>query len=152
MGYMQYSRLASFAGLRIAVLLIRGKIIVVILVHRGVGPSLFCGRSCAGARSKPQLPTSALKKGIQMMDNLVDHFFEVDHFMERYLKFEHEMEAVMAPYKETYKGMQKKAKQPKSPSSSSSLLSPPPPCILHRSISLTTFCQERRRHPNKHQH
>jgi hypothetical protein len=36
--------------LRIAVLLIRGKIIV-IFVHRGVGPSLFRGRSCAGGRS-----------------------------------------------------------------------------------------------------
>jgi hypothetical protein len=30
---------------------IRGKIIVVIFMHRGVGPSLFRGRSCAGARS-----------------------------------------------------------------------------------------------------
>jgi hypothetical protein len=45
--------------LRIAVLLVRGKIIVVILVHRGVGPSLFRGRSCAGAWSNTEQPTSA---------------------------------------------------------------------------------------------
>jgi hypothetical protein len=48
-----------------------------------------------------------------MADDLVDHFFEVDHFMERCLKFKREMEAVMATYKDVYKDMQKKAKQPK---------------------------------------
>jgi hypothetical protein len=35
------------------------KIIVVIFVHRGVGPLLFRGRSCAGARSNTQQPASA---------------------------------------------------------------------------------------------
>jgi hypothetical protein len=34
-------------------------IIVVIFVHRGVGLSLFRGRSCAGARSNTQQPASA---------------------------------------------------------------------------------------------
>jgi hypothetical protein len=43
---VQYSRPASFADLRIAVLLIGGKIIVVIFVHLGgVGPSLLDRRS-----------------------------------------------------------------------------------------------------------
>jgi hypothetical protein len=45
-----------------------------------------------------------------MADDEVNHFFEVDHFMERCLEFKREMEAVMAPYKEVYKDIQKKAK------------------------------------------
>jgi hypothetical protein len=53
------SRRPSFADVRIAVLVIRGKIIMVIFVLRGVGPSLFRGRSCAGARSNTQQPASA---------------------------------------------------------------------------------------------
>jgi uncharacterized membrane protein YcfT len=52
--YSLCSRPSSFA-----VLLIRGKTIVVIFVQRGVGPSLFRGRSCAGARSNTQQPASA---------------------------------------------------------------------------------------------
>jgi hypothetical protein len=43
----------------IAVLFICGKIIVVIFVHHGVGPSLLRGRSCAGALSNTQQPASA---------------------------------------------------------------------------------------------
>jgi hypothetical protein len=53
------------AGLRIAVLHIRGKIIVVIFVHCGVGPSLFHGRSCAGARYNTQQPASALRSSVR---------------------------------------------------------------------------------------
>jgi hypothetical protein len=48
-----------------------------------------------------------------MADDLVDHFYEVDDFMERCLKFKREMEAVMAPCKDVYKDVQNKAKQPK---------------------------------------
>jgi hypothetical protein len=54
-----YTRPSSFVGLRIAVLLISGKIIVVIFVHCGVVLSLFLGRSCAGARSNAQQTISA---------------------------------------------------------------------------------------------
>jgi hypothetical protein len=43
--------------------------------------------------------------------DLDDHFFEVDHFLERCLKYKRYMKAVMAPYKVVYKDMQKKAKQ-----------------------------------------
>jgi hypothetical protein len=39
-----------------------------------------------------------------MAYDLVDHCFEVSHFMDRYLEFKDEMEAVMA--KEMYKNMQ----------------------------------------------
>jgi hypothetical protein len=49
-----------------------------------------------------QLMTSALKKGLQMADDLTDHFFEVNHFRHNFLNFKHEMKAVMAPYKEMY--------------------------------------------------
>jgi hypothetical protein len=45
-----------------------------------------------------------------MADDLVDHFFEADHFMERCLKFKHDKQAITAPCK-MYKDMQKKAKQ-----------------------------------------
>jgi hypothetical protein len=48
-----YSRPSSFT-----VLLIRGKF-VVIFEHRGVGPSIFRGCSCAGARSNTQHPACA---------------------------------------------------------------------------------------------
>jgi hypothetical protein len=48
-----------------------------------------------------------------MAHDLLDHFFQVGHFMERCLKFKREMEAVMAPYKDVYKDMQNKAMQPK---------------------------------------
>jgi hypothetical protein len=43
-----------------------------------------------------------------MVYDLVDHFFEAGHFMDRCLEFNDEMDAVMA--KEMYKKMQKKAK------------------------------------------
>jgi hypothetical protein len=79
-----------------------GKNIAGIFVHCNIGPSLFCGHFCAGTWSRSQLTTSALKKGLQMVDDLVDHFFEIDHFMDRCLKFKCEMEAVMALYKEVY--------------------------------------------------
>jgi hypothetical protein len=39
---------------------------------------------------------------LQMVADLVDSFFEVDHFMERCLKFKCEIEAIVAPYKEVY--------------------------------------------------
>jgi hypothetical protein len=42
-----------------------------------------------------------------MVDNLVYHFPEVSHLMDRCLKVWHKMKAVMAPYKEEYKDMQK---------------------------------------------
>jgi hypothetical protein len=53
-----YSRPSSFANFRIAVLLIRGKIIV-IFVHRGLGLSFSRDGSCAGARSNTKQPASA---------------------------------------------------------------------------------------------
>jgi hypothetical protein len=48
-----------------------------------------------------------------MADDLVDHFFEVDHFMEMRLKFKREMEAVIAPCIKANKDRKKKVKQPK---------------------------------------
>jgi hypothetical protein len=59
----------------ISVLLIRGKNIVIIFVHRGLGPSLFRGGSFAGARSRSRLTNNAMKKGLQMADEVADHFF-----------------------------------------------------------------------------
>jgi hypothetical protein len=73
----------SFGGLCVAILLVCRKTVVVIFVHRGIGPSLL---------RRPQLSTSALKKGLQMAKDVVDIFL-VDHFVERWLKFKREMEA-----------------------------------------------------------
>jgi NifB/MoaA-like Fe-S oxidoreductase len=47
---------------------------------------------------RPHLPSSALKKGLQMADDLVSHIFEVNHFINRCLKIKHKMEAVTAHY------------------------------------------------------
>lgn len=45
---IQQTRYASC--LLIAVLFICGEFVMVVFVHRGVGPPLFLGRFCAGAR------------------------------------------------------------------------------------------------------
>jgi hypothetical protein len=45
-----------------------------------------------------------------MADELVNNFFEVGHLMNRFLIFKHDKEAVMTPYKEVCKDMQKKGK------------------------------------------
>jgi hypothetical protein len=43
--------------------------------------------------------TTVLKKKIQMTDDLLDNFFEVNHVMDRCLKFKHEVAVVMVPQK-----------------------------------------------------
>jgi len=48
--------------------------------------------------SRPQLTVNALKKGVQVADTSDSHFFEFDQFMDRCLKYKHEMEAVMTLY------------------------------------------------------
>jgi len=52
------------------------------------------------------------------------------------------MEPVIAPYKEVYKEMQKKAKQLNSISFSTSIQSPPWPWNLCHWITVTTFSQD----------
>jgi hypothetical protein len=76
-----------------------------------------------------------------MAHDSVYNFFEVGHLKNRFLIFKFE-KAVMAPYKEVYKGMKKKVKQLHSLLSLLSLLSPPLPCTLHHPSTLTTFSQE----------
>jgi hypothetical protein len=39
-----------------------------------------------------------LKKGFVIVDGLVDHFFEVNHLMERCPKLKHKVGTVMATY------------------------------------------------------
>jgi hypothetical protein len=65
------------------------------------------GKGCVAVVERPRLTATALGKGLQMVDDLVDNFFEVADFMDRYLKFKLKMEAVEAPYKD----MLKNAKQ-----------------------------------------
>ena len=42
-----------------------------------------------------------------MADDLIDCFFEVDLVMDKFLKFKHKVQAVMASYSEVCKDMQK---------------------------------------------
>lgn len=78
---------------------------VIIFMQHGIGPSIFCSCSCADTCCRPWLTITALKKGLQVADDLVNHFFEVDRFMERCLKFKHKLEGAMAQYKNVYKDM-----------------------------------------------
>jgi len=51
---------------------------------------------------RPQLTTIALKKGLLVADDSVALFQDI-HFMDRYLKYEQGMKAVMvSPWKEVY--------------------------------------------------
>ena len=45
-----------------------------------------------------QLNISILNKGLQMVDDLVNHFFEINHFTDGYLKYMHKIQAVMVPH------------------------------------------------------
>lgn len=46
---------------------------------------------------RPLLSASDLLKGVQMVDDWVDHFLEADQFMDRCLKFQQEVGDAMAP-------------------------------------------------------
>lgn len=58
-----------------------------------------------------QLATTALEEGIQVVDNLVDNFFEVASSVDWYLKFKLQVEAVKATCQDLYKDMAKNAEQ-----------------------------------------
>jgi len=47
-----------------------------------------------------ELNISALKKGLQMVDDLVNHFFEINHFTDGYLIYKHKIEGVVVPHQE----------------------------------------------------
>ena len=72
---------------------------------------------------RPQLTTSDQKRALRLANDVVNHFSEVGHFMDRCVIFKHEMETTIAPYKDMCKDMHK-TKQ-----SSSRLQSPPPPVV-----------------------
>jgi len=54
------------------------------------------------------MTSSALKKCFQIGYDQVCYVFKINHFMDKCLKFKHEIETVITPYKEMYKDMQKK--------------------------------------------
>jgi hypothetical protein len=59
----------------------------------------------------PQLAATALEEGHQVVDTLVDNFFEVASSVDWYLKFKLEVETVMAPCQDLYKDMAKNVEQ-----------------------------------------
>jgi hypothetical protein len=65
----------------------------------------------------------------------------VDDFIDHFVKFKHETDAVMALYREVYQDMQKQAEQLRVTSSSQSLLPLPLLCILDHSFTLITSSQ-----------
>jgi len=89
---------------------------------------------------RPQLTASTLKKGLQMVDDLVDNFFEVNLFMDMCLKFKHNMEYVMTPYRKVYNYMQKEAEQVMF-ISLPSLLSSLQPCTVCYTITLIVLAR-----------
>lgn len=62
--------------------------------------------------ARPQPTSSALKKTFQMVDDLLDHFLQINNFLlDRRVKYWHKMEAIMVPYKVVHRDMYKKANQ-----------------------------------------
>ena len=55
---------------------------------------------------RPQLTTSALNKGLQVADDLIELMFEEDHLMHRCLKFKHSVETVTVTSKKLCNDMQ----------------------------------------------
>jgi hypothetical protein len=52
---------------------------------------------------RPQLTTSDLEKALQLANDVVNHFSEVGCFMDRSLIFKHEVETIIASFKDMYK-------------------------------------------------
>jgi len=75
-----------------------------------------------------------------MVDDLVDNFFEVNLFMDMCLKFKHNMEYVMTPYRKVYNYMQKEAEQVMF-ISLPSLLSSLQPCTVCYTITLIVLAR-----------
>jgi len=96
----------------------------------------------------PQLTSSALKKFLQLVNVLVHYVFEVNHFMNKCLKFMHKIEVMIASCMAVCEDMRKPAK--KSKVTSFNLLSLPSPCTLLFSPS-DNFWPETH-HSKKHQH
>jgi len=55
---------------------------------------------------RPQLATSALKKGLQVADYLIQHLFQEHYLMYRCLKFKHSVEIVTEPSQKLCNDMQ----------------------------------------------
>lgn len=79
---------------------------------------------------------SDLKEALQLANDVVSHFSEISCFMDRCLIFKHEMETLIAPYKDIHKDMQKMIQ------SSSRLLSPTPPHTLNCSVTVVPCSQK----------
>ena len=76
-----------------------------------------------------QLATSALKRGSQTAGDLADHLSEMDHFIERYLKFKQGVEAIMVHTGRRIRTCRRKQTYKKSHLSSMCILSP-----FHRAL------------------
>jgi hypothetical protein len=112
------------------------------LEHLTVGTEPEAEQDPNAVLERPQLTASALKEGLQMMDNSVISLM---------LKIS-ENSGMRSPYKEVYKDMQKKVKQSKITSFFTQSSIPPTPWTLHCSLTLTTLSQEHRCHSSIYRH
>jgi hypothetical protein len=51
---------------------------------------------CDSVVERCELTSSALKRGLQIVGDLVDHFVEADSFLDRCVRVKHKMDAVIA--------------------------------------------------------
>lgn len=58
---------------------------------------------------RPNVTAIILTKGLQVTDDVIEHFLNADHFIRTCLKFMHKMKAVMAQYEEVCTDIQKEA-------------------------------------------
>ena len=66
---------------------------------------------------RPNVTAIILTKGLQVTDDVIDHFLNADHFIRTCLKFMHKMEAVMTQYERVYADIQKETQLLKTTSS-----------------------------------
>jgi hypothetical protein len=103
-----------------------------------------------GVVQRSELTSSAMKKGLQLADKLVDHLFRVENFMDRCLRYK--MKAVMEDTHMYTRTCRRRQSSQGSPLSPLSLAAPPPPYILCPSITLISSSQEHQRCSIKYRH
>jgi hypothetical protein len=91
---------------------------------------------------RPNVTAIMLTKGLQVADDVIDHFSNADYFIRTYLKFMHKMGAVMAQYEEAYTELQNEAQLFEHYLFLQYVFYLPPPASVLFPITLTSFCKD----------